>query len=230
VKKVAIVQSNYIPWKGYFDLIASVDEFIIFDEVQYTRRDWRNRNKIKTSQGIQWLTVPVQVKGKYLQKISETKIDGADWIDKHWKSLELNYGKAPHFELISNWLKPLYYVSDGYLSKLNVAIISGICNFLDINTRIYNSNSFQLMDNKSERLAHICEQRGADKYVSGSSAKNYLEEKFFLDRGIRIEWMNYSGYEEYPQLWGGQFVHEVTILDLLFNCAELSTNYMKNTR
>jgi hypothetical protein len=230
MKKVAIVQSNYIPWKGYFDLIASVDEFIIFDEVQYTRRDWRNRNKIKTSQGIQWLTVPVKVKGKYLQKISETKIDGVDWIGKHWKSLEINYSKAPHFDLISEWLKPLYYVSDGYLSELNVSIIRGICNFLDIKTKICNSKDFELIDDRSERLAHICEQAGADKYVSGSSAKNYLEEKFFLDRGIRIEWMNYSGYKEYPQLWGGQFVHEVTILDLLFNCAQFSKNYMKNIK
>jgi hypothetical protein len=97
-KKCAIVQSNYIPWKGYFDLIAAVDEFILYDDMQYTRRDWRNRNQIKTPQGLQWLTVPVVVKGLYYQKIRETEIDGTVWATSHWKSLVANYKRAPHFE------------------------------------------------------------------------------------------------------------------------------------
>lgn len=108
MKKVAIVQSNYIPWKGYFDMIAAVDEFILYDDMQYTRRDWRNRNQIKTPQGVQWLTVPVLVKGKYHQKIRETEIDGTEWQEIHWRALESNYKRAPHYRAISALLEPLY--------------------------------------------------------------------------------------------------------------------------
>lgn len=107
-KKVAIVQSNYIPWKGYFDMIAAVDEFILYDDMQYTRRDWRNRNQIKTPQGPQWLTVPVKVKGKYLQTIRETEIDGVDWVEAHWKAIVQNYRRAPHFEEVAAAFEPSY--------------------------------------------------------------------------------------------------------------------------
>src|ERR1700754_2429408 len=100
-KRVAIVQSNYIPWKGYFDLIAAVDEFILYDDMQYTRRDWRNRNQIKTPLGVQWMTVPVQVKGKYYQKIKDTEIDGIDWAEAHWRLLAQNYRRAAHFNEIA---------------------------------------------------------------------------------------------------------------------------------
>src|SRR5690242_2311594 len=108
MKTVAIVQSNYIPWKGYFDLIASVDEFILYDDMQYTRRDWRNRNLIKTPQGVRWLTVPVQVKGRYDQRIRDTEIDGTGWTEDHWKALVLNYGRARHFQEVAAVLEPLY--------------------------------------------------------------------------------------------------------------------------
>src|ERR1041384_7029573 len=96
-KMVAIVQSNYIPWKGYFDMIRGVDEFVLYDDVQYTRRDWRNRNRIKTAQGTQWLTIPVEVKGKYLQAIKETKISDPSWGRTHWRTLCHSYNRAPHF-------------------------------------------------------------------------------------------------------------------------------------
>src|SRR5438445_12879187 len=120
MKKIAIVQSNYIPWKGYFDMIAAVDEFILYDDMQYTRRDWRNRNQIKTPQGVQWLTVPVLAKGKYHQKIKDTEIDGAAWAADHWKALVQNYRRAPCFQEISAWLEPLY-LGESYvmLSQLN---------------------------------------------------------------------------------------------------------------
>src|SRR4051812_31216829 len=107
-KKVAIVQSNYIPWKGYFDMIAAVDEFVLYDDMQYTRRDWRNRNQIKTPQGVQWLTVPVQVKGRYNQTIRETELDGTRWAVDHWKTLEQNYRRARCFDEVAQSLRPLY--------------------------------------------------------------------------------------------------------------------------
>src|SRR5512141_1739419 len=124
MKKVAILQSNYIPWKGYFDMIATVDEFILYDDMQYTRRDWRNRNQIKTPQGVQWLTVPVKVKGKYSQTIRETMIDGAEWAEIHWKSLAQNYRRAPHFNGVAEVVKPLYLEKQyPFLSDLNYAFI-----------------------------------------------------------------------------------------------------------
>jgi hypothetical protein len=140
MKKVAIVQSNYIPWKGYFDMIAAVDEFVLYDDAQFTRRDWRNRNQIKTPQGMQWLTIPVQVKGRYFQKIRETKLDGTDWTVAHWKALAQNYRRAPYFYEIAAWLEPLY-LSKSYthISQLNRHFIEAVCNYLGITTVISNS-------------------------------------------------------------------------------------------
>jgi len=228
MKKIAIVQSNYIPWKGYFDLIASVDEFILYDDMQYTRRDWRNRNQIKTAQGVQWLTVPVRVKGKYDQKIRETEIDGQEWATTHWKALEQNYRRAAHFEEIAVWLKPLYFVDPcSHISTLNRRFLTAICGYLGIKSVISDSSEYSLLDGKTERLADLCTQAGADVYVSGPSAKDYIEEDEFTKRGIRVVWADYSGYPEYPQLWG-EFTHGVTILDLLFNCGKDSHLYMRN--
>lgn len=227
MKRVAISQSNYIPWKGYFDLVASADEFIIFDDAQYTRRDWRNRNQIKTPRGIQWITVPVLAKGSYHRKIREIKIDGSGWAAGHWKSLTLNYGRSPHFSEIASWLEPVYLAQNYQtLSQVNRNFIEAICNYLSIETIIRNSTDYTLSGGKSERLADLCLQSGATAYISGPAAKAYLEEEAFSNRGIKVEWFNYSGYPVYPQLWG-DFAHHVTILDLLFNCGKASPRFMK---
>lgn len=227
MKKVAISQSNYIPWKGYFDLIASVDQFILYDDMQYTRRDWRNRNQIKTPKGVRWLTVPVLVKGKYHQTIRETQINGTAWAAAHWKSLSLNYGRAPYYQAITSWLEPLYKTSQyAYLSDLNRAYLEAVCSFLDIRTPLTPSSDYRLVEGKSERLAEVCVQAGATEYVTGPAAKDYLDESVFLKRGIKVTWFDYDSYREYPQLWG-EFTHGVSILDLLFNCGPKSRQYMK---
>ena len=228
-KKIAILQSNYIPWKGYFDLIASVDEFILYDDMQYTRRDWRNRNQIKSSQGVQWLTIPVQVKSKYDQKIKNTVIDGSGWAKMHWKALEQNYKRAPHFDEVAQWVKPIYEAAtDTHISSLNRKFITAICNFLDIKTVITNSWDYDLVEGKTGRLADLCKKAGASEYISGPSAKNYIEESMFSDMSIKLTWMDYAGYPEYPQLWG-EFSHGVTVLDLLFNCGKSAPQFMKYT-
>ena len=227
MKKVAILQSNYIPWKGYFDLIAHVDEFILFDDMQYTRRDWRNRNKIKTPQGTSWLTIPVDVKGKYEQKIRETRIHDANWAASHWKTLQVNYKRAPFFDEINTWLEPLYLENKhDYLSKLNRQFIERICEYLSIRTTISNSWDYEVCEGKSERLANLCMQAGGTEYVSGPSARDYLVEKVFDEHAIKVTWFDYLGYEGYPQLWG-EFEHGVTILDLLYNCGKDAPKYMK---
>ena len=230
MKKIAILQSNYIPWKGYFDMIAAVDEFILYDDMQYTRRDWRNRNQIKTPQGVQWLTVPVLVKGKYHQKIRETEIDGTDWADSHWKAISINYRRTPHFDEIAAWLQPLYLVETyTHVSQLNRHLIEAICNYLGITTVIKNSWDYALLDGKTERLADLCVQGAATEYISGPSAKTYVQEQVFSDLGIKLTWFDYAGYPEYPQSWG-DFTHGVTILDLLFNCGKESHRYMRYVR
>lgn len=227
MKRVAIVQSNYIPWKGYFDMIAAVDEFILYDDMQYTRRDWRNRNKIKTPNGLQWLTVPVLVKGKYHQKIRETKIDGTAWAAAHWRNLSQNYRRAPHFAEIAGWLEPLY-LEEVYtdISQLNRRFIEAICRYLGIDTLISNSWDYVLREGKTERLADLCAQAGGSEYISGPAARDYIEEQVFADYGIKLTWFDYSGYPEYPQLWG-DFEHGVTTLDLLFNCGKRAKEYMR---
>ena len=161
MKSVAILQSNYIPWKGYFDLIASVDEFILYDDMQFTRRDWRNRNQIKSPRGIEWLTIPVRVKGKYHQKIRETEVEGSTWANAHWRALVQNYRKAPCFDVIADWLEP-YYLEPlpSMLSDVNRRLIEAICNYLGIPTLIRNSWDYGLVDGKSERLADLCVQAG----------------------------------------------------------------------
>ncbi|WP_211451720.1 WbqC family protein [Collimonas antrihumi] len=229
-KKIAIVQSNYIPWKGYFDMIAAVDEFILYDDMQYTRRDWRNRNQIKTPQGQQWVTVPVKVKGKYLQTIRETEIDGADWADAHWKAVAQNYRRAPHFEEVAALFEPLYRGRQyTHLSALNRALIEAVCAYLGITTKISNSWDYVLIEGKTERLADLCAQAMGSEYISGPAARDYIEEHLFVERGIKLGWFDYAGYPEYPQLWG-DFTHGVTILDLLFNCGKDASRYMRNVR
>jgi hypothetical protein len=230
MKKIAIIQSNYIPWKGYFDMIAAVDEFILYDDMQYTRRDWRNRNQIKTPQGVQWLTVPVKVKGKYYQTIRETEIEGTLWSKDHWKALSQNYRRAPCFKEIAGWLEPLYLAeAPAHLSQLNRRFIEAIGAYLGITTTISNSWDYPLSEGKSERLADLCASAGGNEYISGPAAREYIEEAVFTERGIKLTWFDYTGYPEYPQLWG-EFTHGVTILDLLFNCGQHAHRYMRYVR
>jgi len=227
VKKVAIVQSNYIPWKGYFDMIAAVDEFVLYDDMQFTRRDWRNRNQIKTPQGPVWLTIPVKAKGKYFQTIRDTEIDGTTWQSAHWKSLVLNYKKARYFDEVAALLEPVYTKqTHSYLSPLNRQLLELVCSYLGISTRITNSWDYAQVHGRSERLASLCEEAGATRYISGPAAKDYLDESIFESRGISVEWFDYSGYPEYAQLWG-EFVHGVSIFDLLFNHGADSGRFMK---
>lgn len=223
-KKIAIVQSNYIPWKGYFDMIAAVDEFILYDDVQFTKNDWRNRNKIKTPQGLQWLTVPV---GQNIgRRIRDVTVDD-QWRVKHWKTLEGNYKRAACFDEIAIWLEPLYLRSSyGHLSQLNRCLIEAICQYVGIKTAISYSWDYKAGEGKTARLLDLCMQAGGSEYISGPAAKNYLDESVFQDMGIKITWFDYSGYTEYPQLWG-QFTHNVSIIDLLFNCGRDAYRFMR---
>jgi hypothetical protein len=218
--KVAILQSNYIPWKGYFDLMDQVDDFVIYDVVQYTKRDWRNRNKIATPHGLLWLTIPVIVESRE-QRIDETKIHDKNWVDKHLTSIKHNYGKSTYFNTYLDELRNCYEEVGtlDYLSDVNLVFIEWICSKLGINTRLHSSRDFELSTDKNERLANICGQLNADLYLSGPAAKDYLDESCFTEKNIEVEWMNYQGYPEYQQLFG-DFEHSVTVLDAIFNLGE----------
>lgn len=229
VKKVAILQSNYIPWKGYFDMIAAVDEFILYDDMQYTRRDWRNRNQIKTPQGAQWLSLPVKVKGKFEQKIRDTELESVGAQKAHWRTIVQNYKRAPHFKEVSEFFAPYFDVEHTHLSTLNRSLIEAVCAYLGITTKISNCWDYQIIDGKTERLASLCEQAGGTEYISGPAAKDYVVPEVFSEKGIQLTWFSYAGYQPYPQLWG-EFTHAVSILDLLFNCGKESPQYMNHAR
>ena len=226
-KKVAIVQSNYLPWKGYFDLINSVNEFILYDDMQYTKRDWRNRNKIKTPKGLMWLTIPVQVKGKYYQKIKETVITDRKWNQNHWQSITHNYFKAKYFHEYKEIFEELYLsCQESRLSQINYHFITRICKILGISTKISWSMDYKLIEGKTERLVDLCKKAGGTEYISGPAANTYIDEELFKREGIKLRYMDYSKYIEYHQLFP-PFEHGVSIIDLIFNEGENATKFMQ---
>jgi hypothetical protein len=230
-KKVAILQSDYIPWKGYFDIIRKADEFIIYDDAQYTRRDWRNRNLIKTRDGINWLTIPVEVKNKYKQKIRETKVSGNKWTGRHRKILNHAYSGAAHYKEIDEWLSDILRRSEKevFLSDINLMFISEIAGYLGIKTKISSSSDYIIEGGRSGKAMNICLQSGAGTYLSGPAAKSYLDIDAFSKAGISVEWMDYSDYKEYPQLYP-PFIHQVSIIDLLFNTGCKAPEYLKELK
>jgi WbqC-like protein family len=227
-KRVAIVQSNYIPWRGYFDLIGLVDEFVLFDDRQFTRRDWRNRNRIKTAQGTLWLTIPVRVKGRRFQRIDETEVDGGQWTSRHWAILTHAYRAAPHFDENEARFRRAYErcALETRLSCVNRILIREICEVLGIQTQLRTASEFPGDETKTERLLEICLQAGATTYLSGPAAKQYLDVSQFDSAGIAVEWMDYAGYPEYPQLHG-PFEAAVTVLDLIFNTGSRAPELMQ---
>lgn len=220
MKKVAVLQSNYIPWKGYFEIIKEVDEFIIYDDVQYTKNDWRNRNKILSKEGLQWITIPVKHKTIH-QKINETEISRFNWNKKHWHSLVTNYAKSPFFKETSNMLKPFYEsIGSLNLSEINIFFIKKICDILLIDTKITLSSdySYDTTLQKEERLISLLFASNASHYLTGPAAKNYMRNDSFERHNIKIDWMNYGPYKEYDQLHSyNKFENNVSIIDILFN-------------
>jgi hypothetical protein len=225
-KKVAVVQSNYIPWRGYFDLINAVDEFILFDNMQYTRRDWRNRNLIKCRTGIQWLTIPVKVRGKYFQGIKDTVVSDFEWNRHHWKTIVHCYSKARYFSNYRKTFEELYLnTKETQLSLINYRFLVAICRLLGISTKITWSMDYKLIGDKTERLVSLCKQAGATNYLSGPRARAYLNEDLFEREAITVSYMDYAGYPEYDQLYP-PFHPGVSIIDLIFNEGDRAHKFM----
>ncbi|WP_432467952.1 WbqC family protein [Agarivorans sp. Z349TD_8] len=226
MKVISISQSNYIPWRGYFDIIARSDIFVIYDTAQYTKNDWRNRNKISTKQGSQWLTIPV--KHKHLnQSIYSIEIHNDKWNKKHWKTLEQNYKNHPHFDEYHSRFKPIYQQDWKYLSELNYALILEINKCLNIKTKILNSNELQIPPNtdRNQKIVDMCKILEADIYLSGPAAKGYINNRLFAEKSIEVQWMDYSHYSNYPQV--NKIDDEnLSIIDLIFNVGPNSRDYI----
>jgi len=227
-RTVAIVQSSYIPWKGYLDLVARSDLFVLLDDVQYTRRDWRNRNRIKTPQGLRWLTIPVETRGRYTQRIRDVRISDRAWARAHWDRLVQSYRQAPCFAAERAWLEPLYRDAAPrltHLHEVNRLFLAAICQRLGIATPLASSDEFDLADGKTERLLAICRQAGATEYLSGPAARDYLQTDLFAHHGIAVAWVDYAGYVEYPQLHP-PFAHGVTVLDLILHLGDAARDHL----
>jgi hypothetical protein len=224
--KIGVIQSSYIPWRGYFDFIASVDGFVFHDDIQYTKNDWRNRNRIKTRKGTEWLTVPVHYK-KVSQLICETSIDhSTTWQQKHLRKMQECYHEAPYAKVALDILASAQADQSGTISNLNIKLTKQICDCLGITTPLMVSSELSLIGTKTDRLIDLLKKLNATTYLSGPSADTYLDKDAFHRNNIRLEYKSYN-YDPYPQLWG-PFEGAVTVLDLIANCGPDAKNYIRS--
>jgi hypothetical protein len=225
--RIAIIQSCYVPWRGFFDLIGRCDEYVIFDRAQYVKRHWHNRNRIKTATGVKWLTIPVISKGRFEQPIDEVEIE-KPWAEKHWRSLELAYSRAPFFETLAPTVRGWYERAgkERQLTVVNFLFLREIASLLGLRTRIVRDTVYPSTGAPTERLLAIARSAGANYYISGPSARAYFDESLFAAAGVTVEWMNYEGYPKYRQLYGG-FEPAVSVLDLLFNTGPDAPRYLR---
>tara|TARA_R100001082_G_C4325502_1_gene143128 strand:+ start:72 stop:782 length:711 start_codon:yes stop_codon:yes gene_type:complete len=225
--KIIITQSNYIPWKGYFTTMKKATHIVLYDNAQYTRRDWRNRNKIVTPTGPAWLSIPIDVKGKYHQKINEAKVKDREWYLEHWNKISQNYKKAPFFAQYSEIFEDLYLnklKEHEYLSDINRILLQRCIDLLGINITVLDSRDFEIRGGKTGKLVNICQDLQADEYFTGPAAKGYMEEEMFEENNIKLTYYDLEGFPEYKQLWDG-FDHYVSILDMFFNVGDSTKDY-----
>jgi len=228
-KRIGVVQSNYIPWKGYFDIINMSDEFVLYDDCQYTKNDWRNRNQIKTPNGKMWLTIPVKTKDRFGEKIKDIEIADNSWANTHWRTIRQFYSATPFFKEVTDFLEPLYRRAqdERLLTNVNQMFLREICGFMGINAKISTSMEHgQLPEGTAtERLIELIRRLDGQIYFSGPSAKGYLDSSQFDDAKIDLRWVSYIGYPEYKQMHGS-FEHAVTVLDLLFHTGKDAKSYL----
>jgi hypothetical protein len=222
--RIAVLQPSYLPWLGYFDQIARVDAFVFYDDVQYDKDGWRNRNRIKTdsAEHWQWLTVPVLLKGKHGAKIHEVEINNTEhWRRKHLSAITQWYRRAPFFKELNGFFEEFYAREWKSLSDLATTSIREICGLMGIATPLHFSSKLGVTGEKVSRLVRLCEHFGADEYLTGDAAEDYLEPQAFAEKNIRIVYQRYK-HPEYPQLYG-PFLSHLSVVDVLFNCGPSSS-------
>lgn len=227
IYKAAILQPSYLPWIGFFDQMNSADVFVIYDDVQYTKHDWRSRNKIKTEAGVKWLSVPVLTKGRIGQLINEAEINNrSPWRRKHIGSMQFAYSKAPYFNDHFPALISILKTGHELLIDLNIDLIRYINYALNLSCRIVYASELKIEGEKTERLVEICKALGANSYLTGDAAAEYLDIEKFERNDIAVEFHHYS-HPVYPQQYG-EFIPYLSVIDLIFNCGPESLDYITN--
>jgi hypothetical protein len=216
LKRVAIIQSAYIPWKGFFDLIGRCDVYVIYDTAAFSKGRWHNRNRVKRPKGDSWLTIPVVTADKLGQPLEEVTVAGS-WADRHWSLLHEAYQDTTFFSDESRSIRELYeaLASERLLTKINERLIRWLARRLSLKTRIIRDRELTFSGGRNERLTDLCKSLNATRYLSGPSAETYLDTAMLERAGITVEWMQYGPYPVYPQPHG-EFEHSVSILDTLF--------------
>ena len=229
-KNIVVLQSNYIPWKGYFDFIAAAEEFLIFDEVQYTRRDWRNRNKVIVAGRPHWISIPVKSKGHYDAPIDQMEVSDTSWADKHWATIALNYRKAAYFSETAQVIEPLYRAAAtlNLLTDINELFLRAMTKSLNLRTQFLRTSSIpRTTEDPTGRLIELCQARSATTYISGPAAKVYLDKSKFEQAGIKLKFADYSGYPVYDQ-GTAVFEHGVSMIDTLMRCGPSARTHLKS--
>jgi hypothetical protein len=215
--RCAIIQPSYIPWRGFFHLIQKVDVFVFYDDVQYDKHGWRNRNRIKTANGPIWLTIPVSSRGNVVNKMPISQIDIAwdsSWNAKHWTTINQAYGRAPHFAALASMLEPFFSDRPLKLADFTIELTVALARRLGIKSRFVRSSKLGVSGDRMDHLMAVLRTVGATHYISGPSARAYMDESRFDEAGISLEYMTYD-YPEYKQLhppYDGQ----VSVIDLMF--------------
>lgn len=215
--RVAVSQSNYIPWRGYFDLINSVDAFVFLENVQYTKQDWRNRNRIQTPQGTHWLSIPILAMEPEHNLILDARFAERSWQEQHLATIRRSYARAPYFaEIFPEFAQVVESLSQSSLSELNIGLIRHLCQHLGIDAKTFVSTEFPDSADPTVRILNICLALGATTYLSSAKAKTYLNEEMFTRHGIAVEWFEFGPYARYEQVWGHND-DALSILDTIFN-------------
>lgn len=227
IRTLAVLQPGYLPWLGFFDQLSRSDVFVFYDDVQYDKNGWRNRNRIKTPTGPHWLTVPVNV--THLgQRICDVEIENrSSWGKKHLGSIRQFYAKTPHFKTYFPVLEDLLQRKWDKIVDLDLVLIEQFMIWFEIKTEIHRSSALDVKGERNERLLNFCLRFDANRYLSGNAAQDYLDVDLFDKNGIEVCWQSYE-HPVYPQ-GAGEFIPYLSALDLLLHCGPSSAEVIKNT-
>jgi hypothetical protein len=213
-RRAVVLQPMYLPWMGYFGMVETADVFVFYDDVQFVRRSWQRRNRIKVPDGdFTWLTVPVEK--DFGQAINEVEIKDTGWQEDHWQSITHSYANAPFFDEYSDILREIYDQTWGQLVELDVQIISRLCDAFGVGSDFRFSSELDVEGEKTNRLVNILQNIEADEYVSGPGAKDYLDPDMFEEAAIDLYWHEFP-HPEHEQVHG-EFVSHLSAIDLLFH-------------
>jgi hypothetical protein len=221
---ITIHQPQYLPWLGYLDKIDKADVFVILDNVQFKKNEWQNRNRIKTAQGHQWITVPVLY--RFPEKINEVRINNkANWGRKHLQALITNYSKSTYFDNYKSFFEDIFSRSWDRLVDINIEIIKFLISALDLKTKLVIASDLKLREEPTERLVDICKMLDGNRYLAGKDGNKYMNLELFEQEGIDVIFQDFK-HPVYHQLFG-DFEPCMSAIDLLFNCGDNSLEILR---